>query len=439
MESMPLRKQLTTIYGWQDHQKRGRTIILLSNLITSFYNIFITGIFYTGFLSMYEIDLVSTGIISFIPTLAHCCAIFSPIILERFTRRKNILLVSSFVYHFLTIIATTLMPTFVKDPEARVIWFCILLFSANILQSLYQPGITAWHYQSYPNEHRTRAAFLSFNQITSSIVSSLILLFSGYLASWINASGNQGILILSMRYMAMGLVMIQLFLLTRMKEYPHKKSREHINLAKVFSIPVHHKRFFACTLFMISWTFICHLDTNLWNYHLLNTVNLPYNTINTVSALYTLILFIFTPLWRRILNRLSWIRTFALTVLMVAPTMLFNFFLSKETSWLYIPGTLIQHIINVGLNLSFANLLYLNMPDENRTAMISFFNFCNYLTSFFSTMLSTFWCKMWAERTVSLFGVSISSVQSISGFKLIGMLLLGSLLMIFQKRLSPEK
>lgn len=439
MESLPLGKQLKAIYGWREPQKRGRTIILLSNLITSLCNIFITGIFYTGFLSMYEIDLVSTGIISFIPALAHCFSIFSPIILEKFKKRKNVLIASSFIFHFLSIVATTLMPAIVKEPRARVIWFCVLLFSANAIQSMYQPGISAWYYQAYPEDQRTRAAFLSFNQIASSVISSLILFFSGFLASLIVSSGNQGILILSMRYMAMALAMVQLFLLTRMKEYPQPKSCVRINLKKVFSLPIKHRAFLGTTLFMIFWTFICHLDANLWNYHLLNTVKLPYSTINTVNALYTVILFLTTPLWRKILNRLSWIRTFALTVLLIAPTMLFCFFLSRETSFLYIPGTLIQHFINVGLNLSFANLLYLNMPTQNRTAMIAFFNFCNNITSFFSIMLSTLWCKMWAEKAIFLFGVSISAVQSISGFKFFAMLALGSLLMLFRKRLSPEE
>ena len=57
--------QLRLIYGWKDEKRKGRSISLISTLLTSFYNVFITGIFYTGFLSTYEISLVGVGIITY--------------------------------------------------------------------------------------------------------------------------------------------------------------------------------------------------------------------------------------------------------------------------------------------------------------------------------------------------------------------------------------
>lgn len=83
--------ELRQIYGWHDDQRKGRTISLISSLLTSVYNVFITGVFHTGFLSMYDIDLVGVGIISFIPPLANCFFMFSPMILERIQRRKWVL------------------------------------------------------------------------------------------------------------------------------------------------------------------------------------------------------------------------------------------------------------------------------------------------------------------------------------------------------------
>ena len=68
--------QLRLIYGWKDEKRKGRSISLISTLLTSFYNVFITGIFYTGFLSMYEISLVGVGIITFISPLANCFSHF---------------------------------------------------------------------------------------------------------------------------------------------------------------------------------------------------------------------------------------------------------------------------------------------------------------------------------------------------------------------------
>ena len=40
--------ELRQIYGWHDDQRKGRTISLISSLLTSVYNVFITGVFHTG-------------------------------------------------------------------------------------------------------------------------------------------------------------------------------------------------------------------------------------------------------------------------------------------------------------------------------------------------------------------------------------------------------
>ena len=96
--------QLRLIYGWKDEKRKGRSISLISTLLTSFYNVFITGIFYTGFLSMYEISLVGVGIITFISPLANCFSIFSPMVLERIQKRKWLLAGAKIYYYFMIII-----------------------------------------------------------------------------------------------------------------------------------------------------------------------------------------------------------------------------------------------------------------------------------------------------------------------------------------------
>ena len=118
------------IYNFRDDHARGRLISLGSGLMTAFYNVFITGIFYTGFLSMYDISVTGVGIISFIPYIASCFSVFSSMILERIRRRKKILIASKIYFYAMYILATTLMPLVVTDPHQRLIWFVVILFLA---------------------------------------------------------------------------------------------------------------------------------------------------------------------------------------------------------------------------------------------------------------------------------------------------------------------
>ena len=72
---------MSDIFSLKNDEAKGRTINLGCNLLAAFYNVFITGIFYTGFLSMYDISITGVGIITFIPYIAN---IFSILISRRF-------------------------------------------------------------------------------------------------------------------------------------------------------------------------------------------------------------------------------------------------------------------------------------------------------------------------------------------------------------------
>ena len=55
----------TDIFNTKDDDAKGRVINLGCTLLAAFYNVFITGIFYTGFLSMYGISITGAGIVTF--------------------------------------------------------------------------------------------------------------------------------------------------------------------------------------------------------------------------------------------------------------------------------------------------------------------------------------------------------------------------------------
>ena len=430
--------QLRDIYGWKDEYRKGRSISLISALLTSFYNVFITGIFYTGFLSMYEIDLVGAGIITFIPPLANCFVIFSPMILERIKKRKAILVAAKIYFYAMYIIATNLMPLVVHDPAARVTWFCIIQFLSHAVYALFSAGFTPWFYNFYPSDQKRRAAYISYNQIFSSVLSSCVLFFSGILTSLLSSSGHQNELILGMRYFAFVLVLLDVFIQAQAKEYPYPVHAGTVKLREVFTLSLKYKKFMGCMLLMFFWNYIANLNNGLWNYYLLNTVGLSYQTINTVSAMYVVALFLFTPMWRRILSRLSWIRTFALAVLLWTPTELFAFFLSPITQWIYVPLAVMQHTLSVGLNLSYANVLYMNMPEENATTHTCFQSiFCN-LFAFLGLMTGTYFCKWMGSTTQYLFSVPITGVQYTTVFRFVTMTALGLVLLKVWRSLTPD-
>lgn len=405
-----LRLMLSDIYNLKDDHAKGRLISLGSSLMTSFYNVFITGIFYTGFLSMYGMSITGVGIISFIPYIASCFSVFSPMVLRRFKKRKGVLVASKIYFYAMYILATTLMPLLVTDAQARLIWFAVILFLAYAVYALFSPGFTSWFYLFYPEDNERRTRYITLNQIFSSIMSSAVLLFSSLLTDALAGSPYHDTLILGFRYLAFGLVLIDVWMQAQAREYPFPESRA-MRLRDVFSLPFRHRKFLLCVLFMFYWNFIANLNNGLWDYHLLNHMHFSYTLINAMSVMYTVILLATSSLWRRVLRRYSWIKTFGLACLFWAPTEVLFFFMTPERSAFFVPGRMIQNIISVGLNLSYANILYMNLPDEDSTALIAFHNIgCN-LFAFLGMMTGTAISGISGDSTFLFLGMPVYSVQ----------------------------
>ena len=400
----------TDIFNTKDDDAKGRVINLGCTLLAAFYNVFITGIFYTGFLSMYGISITGAGIVTFIPYIANLFTIFSSRVLSRFRRRKPILIASKIFFYFMYIVATTIMPQIVLDPNARLVWFCIILFIGYAVYAPFSPGFTVWFYRFYPPENHRRTRYIQLCQIFSSIMSTIILLFSGLLTDAVAGSPIQDQLIIWFRYGAFVLVVVETMIQLRAKEYPAADDAR-LKLKEVFTLPFKYRKFLLCMIFMFTWNYISNLNNGLWSYHLLNHMQFSYTLINAMSVMYTVILLLTSGLWGKLLRMYSWIKTFGIACLIFVPTEIFFFLMTSDSTWIYVPNSFIQNVCSVGLNLAYANILYMNLPEENSTAHIAFHTIgCN-IFAFLGLLTGTAVSSLTGDSTIPFLGMQIYSVQ----------------------------
>lgn len=432
------RATLGDIYSLKDEKAKGRLIILADSLLTSVYNVFITGIFYTGFLTMYGMSTTDTGVLSFIPLLANLLCIFSAKNLGRFKRRKGVLIASKIIFYALYILAITIMPQFIIDSQARKACFILLLFISHGFYALFSPGFTTWFYNFYPEDNERRTRFMVYNQTFSSIMSSIILIFSSILTDALNNSPYQEQFILGFRYFSFILVLLDVFIQSRAKEYPYLE-KSNPKLKDIFTLPFQHKKFLFCMLLMFAWNFNAYQNNGLWNYHLLNHMNFSYTLINSMTVFYTIILLLLSSTWRKILRRYSWIKTFGIAVLLWVPTEVLFFFMTPERSFMYVPLCLMQHILSVGINISYANILYMNLPDENSTVFISFNTIgCNVFACL-GMLTGTFISSITNDDTVYMLGMNVYSVQFTTLCRAFIMFIMGIVLIAKWRSFTNDK
>ncbi|MBR3715696.1 MAG: MFS transporter [Clostridia bacterium] len=417
------------IFSMKDNDSKGRSIHLSSHLLTTFYNVFVTGIFHTGFLSMYGMSITDTGVLTFIPYLCNLFSIFSSKILERFRKRKGILIASKIIYYALHIVATTAMPQFVHDPKARLICFSAIIFVAGAFYAPFAPGFTVWFYNFYPSENDRRTRFLVLLQTFASILSSSVLIMSAFLTDALEGSPYQEQLIVGFRYFAFVVVLIDVLIQSKAVEYPYPKV-ESVKLSDVVTLPFKYKKFILCMFMMFFWSYIGNLNNGLWGYHLLNHMNFSYTLINTMTVMYTVLLLVTSKMWQKMIRRYSWIKTFGIACLIWVPTEFLYFCMTPERTFMYVPLSVIQNILNVGFNFSYSNILYMNLPEENSTAHIAFNTAgCN-ICAFLGMMTGTWLSSISGDSTLNVFGMEIFSVQYTCIARGVLMLLLGLVLVI---------
>ena len=384
------------IFSFRDDKSKGRVIQLSCSLLSTFYNVFITGIFYTGIMTL-------------IPYAANLLSGFSPRLLSRFTRRKSILLAAKTVYYLLYIVMTTMMPQFVTDPQARKLLFIVIIAVATGFYALFGTGFTTWFYNFYPADNERRTRYLTLLQIFSSILSSVILMTSGLITDALSNSPYQNQLILFFRYFAFALVIVENIIQIGAKEYPYKET-ENIKLREVFTLPFGFKKYILCSFFMFGWCYLNNLNNGLWQYHLLNNMKFSYTLINAMSVTYTVVLLLFSPVWRKLIRRYSWIKTFGIAMILFVPTEFLFFSMAAGNTALYVTNSIIQNIVCVGINLAYANILYMNLPEENSTAHLTFNSIgCN-VFAFFGMVTGT-WISSWYEGFIVFLGMEIYAVQ----------------------------
>ena len=417
----------TDIFNTRDEEAKGRVINLVCTLLAAFYNVFITGIFYTGFLSMYDISITGAGIVTFIPYIANLFSIFSSKVLSRFRKKKSVLIGSKLFFYGMYILATTLMPQLVTDPNQRLVWFVIILFIAYAVYAPFSPGITVWFYHFYPVENHRRTRYITLCQVFSSIMSSLILLFSGFLTDAVEGSPYYETLIIGFRILAFVLVFVECMVQLRAKEYKDKVDA-NLKLKQVFTLPFKYRKFLMCMLLMFAWNYIANLNNGLWSYHLLNHMNFSYTLINTVSIMYTFILMFTSTLWTKVIRRYSWVKTFAIGLLLWWPTEIVAGFMTPESAWVFMPYSIVLNTLSVCLNLSYANILYMNLPEENSTAHIAFHTIgCN-VCAFLGLISGTGLSSISGDNTFIFLGVPMYSVQLTTFARAILILIMGVIL-----------
>lgn len=433
-------------FNFQNNETRGRSLLLLNNFLVSIANVFITGVFYTGFLATNGIDIVRVGIIAFIPYVAWAFSLFSPIILKHFKKRRWLLITNNAVYYTCIVLATTIMPMFVTDTDQKTIWFAVFIFLGNLVNALLGSGASAWHLHFIPNGQE-RDVYFCWMNLVSYIMSTVTAIGSALAADALAGSPAQATIIVVLRFVAYGVFIINflcLYLIPR--EYPYEATEQKVRLTDIFTVPFKTKKFMLTVVILVWWNAACNVNASTWSYYMLDTVGVNYLVMYISSIVCAVSAIFLQRKWRDAIQRFNWFRVILFCVLCTGLWELIIGFTTAQTVWVYILVCVLSGLSAVGTNLVFANLFYLNLPKKSNTDIFAtFWNFVANIAVFIGSLLGTWFISVTEDAVAAnggpwmLFGLPFYGSQFLVWIKFALLFGLGYYIWRVTPKIKPDE
>ncbi len=427
---------LREMFDFKDDFGRGRFYILMGTLLTGVAGQLYGSVFYTRYLLMNGITQTGIGILSFVPYLGCLLSIVSPYIIEHFRKRKWLIVIVGTITNFISIMGITLLPLVVEDAGQRLIGFVLITLSARVIGDLFSAAGGPWE-AVYLTED-VRADFLAFRGAFLDMVIWGSALAVSVVADRLHGTEYEMPLLIGIRVAGWLLtIAASVFTLLR-KEFPYERTTTP-SLSNVFRLPLKNKMFLGTMAILFVYNFVRSMPGAFVNAWLLEDLKLSYTMISVINSLYFVFVLAFMKLWTKCIKKYGWINTMAIGMLLEMGTNIAYSFVTSERLTLFVGIRLAQHFTGVPVCLVASGLVYLNLPDTDRSYYMTFAGLVTSLAGFLTTFVGTVITGMLEGRTVMFFGEPFVSTQILIFFTGVGELLLAVLCLATAKKLSPRR
>lgn len=425
------------VFGHSDDGAEARSNLLCATIAQQVVSGLSSGTFYTGFLLGYGIDVVSISLLSIVPYACSMLTFFTPLILDRFPKRRKVLSVTRIIYYGIQILGITLIPMVVQSPDLRVWGLVGVIILANVIHYLFYPGYSPWHMSHLVPE--VRDGYYAATNVVSLLSSSGVSTLAGFLADRLTGNVQQSFFIL-MRFLAFGVAMLDVYYLQKPKEPVYSTSRQHFALLDVLKIPLSNSKFSATMLVFGLYQMITSFYIPAHNVWLLTSVHCSYGYIGLVNCLAPPFVILTQHFWSGVKKKLGTFRLLSLSLVLYTVSYVgYSFVNAENYLWLMTAVRIWQHIIWPSLIYTVNELVYINLPKKDQTCYISFYTILNNLATPLGMLISTFVVGKLGNRRVPLAGAQLESAPLMFLAMGICYLLLAVFVMKVRKFLEPNQ
>ncbi len=423
-----------TVFSFDDDGTRARTYLLGAVAMNSIMNGLIGGVFYTGFLMNYGINIVNLSILTIIPYLTSLCSLLTPFILDRFPRRRMVLSLAKVTFYAINIIGITVLPKLITDPDARVAGLVVIVLLSNIINFLFA-GYSPWHMPYITPEVRT--AYFSATSMASNLIGTTVALLASTLAEQLDTA-QQMELFAVLRILGFAFGAVEVYLLQKPREPVYLLSQSRPSLLSVFTIPFRNRKFILTMLLYLLYTLFINLTTSVITVWQLQEVKTGYVFPSVLNLIYPLFVIFTAGPWGKFLRRYGNVKSLAMTCTALGLSYFAYCFVDHSNYlWLLAAVRIFQHGIGMIQHYSVSNLIYLNLPKEDQTAYTSFNTIVAHLGPFASMTFGTWVVAVMGTDSWNFLGHTMTSVPTLLLVQAVTTYLLSGLILLLRKQVEP--
>ncbi|WP_458461152.1 MFS transporter [Paenibacillus sp.] len=401
----------------EDGHAKGRRGMLFGNYFGALISSMIAGNYFTGLLIHMGASDAYIGYLTLIGSICTFLQLFAPLIVERFDRRKNILMVGRGIMHFLNIVFVGIVPILPISQTARLTIFMLTMITINLINSFSGSGFNVWHMQSVPLPRR--ASYFTLSSLGVQVISVATGFCAGLAVDGIEGA-ELSVFGLSPKYFAFLLLRLIALLLVigefkcffDIPEHPYEKDAktEKIGLGLLF-LPLKNKGFMMMALIVFIWNVLAGFIGSYYNVYLQKQLQLSYTYLSLAGLMGLPMTIIFTPIWAKLINKHSWLKMFAVALGGYMITFLLNTVTTATTQFIYIISNIVCYIFNPAISLNFSNIQFVKMPPTNQTAFCSFYSAFVTLGTILGNSIGNGFFGLTEGMSFDLFGLPITNYQ----------------------------
>ncbi|WP_051571700.1 MFS transporter [Ruminiclostridium cellobioparum] len=347
-----------------------------------------SGAFLVGYASYLGANEQFNGIIVALPLLANIIQLFSPLVFEKLSRRRPLIVALCLFYR--TLLCLMMFIPFVTDSKpARLLILGGMYFLAYCAAGFLTPAAASWIISLVPDKLRGRYFGLRDMCILAS--AAVLSLVMGRVLDLFKSNRQDYLGFVVVFSVALVITLFNVLTLKRIREPEVKPYDQNLDIKGLISIPLRDKQFRKVVLLNILWNLSVQFSLPFFSVYMVNGLKLSYTYIMVIGIILSCVQSYSARIWGRISEKKSWEFTTVASMAVLGVVHVTWSFINHNTYFVIIPFVQVLAGIGwAGVNMSLFNIQFKYAPQEGRTVFIGFNAALAGAAGFFSALMGSF-------------------------------------------------